>query len=71
MLGVFIMIRLWKWFPADAARAWIAFGIFFSVFMVVTAIMTRTKEITENNKLQEALERFNKRAEEAEQEKTK
>ena len=64
VLGVFVMIRLFKWFPADAARAWIAFGIFFSVAMVFITILTRTKEITENNKLQEALEEFQKRKKE-------
>ena len=61
VLGVFVMSRLWKWFPADAASAWIVFGIFFAVAMVITTILTRTKEITENNKLQEALEEFKKR----------
>ncbi|MBR5962034.1 MAG: DUF3021 family protein [Clostridia bacterium] len=64
VLGVFVMSRLFKWFPADAARAWIAFGIFFSVAMVFITILTRTKEITENNKLQEALEEFQKRKKE-------
>lgn len=64
ILGVFAMSRLFKWFPADAARAWIAFGIFFSVAMVFITILTRTKEITENNKLQEALEEFQKRKKE-------
>lgn len=64
ILGVFIMSRLFKWFPADAGRAWIAFGIFFSVSMVIITILTRTKEITENNKLQEALEEFKKRKKE-------
>ena len=64
VLGVFVMSRLFKWFPADAARAWICFGIFFSVAMVFITILTRTKEITENNKLQEALEEFQKRKKE-------
>jgi len=64
ILGVFAMSRLFKWFPADAARAWIAFGIFFSVAMAFITILTRTKEITENNKLQEALEEFQKRKKE-------
>ena len=31
ILGVFVMSRLFKWFPADAARAWIFFGAFFAV----------------------------------------
>ena len=64
VLGVFVMSRLFKWFPADAARAWIAFGIFFAVAMVFITILTRTKEITENNKLQEALEEFQKKKKE-------
>ena len=61
ILGVFIMSRLFKWFPADATRAWIFFGAFFAVAMVIMTILTRTKEISENNKLQEALEKFKKR----------
>ena len=61
VLGVFVMSRLWKWFPADAASAWIVFGAFFAVAMVIMTILTRTKEISENNKLQEALEKFKKR----------
>ena len=61
ILGVFIMSRLFKWFPADAVSAWIGFGVFFSVAMVVITILTRTKEIAENNKLQEALEEFKKK----------
>ena len=61
VLGVFVMSRLWKWFPADAARAWIFFGAFFAVAMVIMTILTRTKEISENNKLHEALEEFKKR----------
>ena len=40
------------------------FGIFFAVAMVFITILTRTKEITENNKLQEALEEFQKRKKE-------
>ena len=61
VLGVFVMSRLFKWFPADAARAWIAFGIAFAVAMVIMTILTRTREISENNKLQEALEEFKKK----------
>ena len=61
VLGVFLMSRLFKWFPADAARAWIAFGIAFAVAMVIMTILTRTREISENNKLQEALEKYKKR----------
>ena len=61
ILGVFIMSRLFKWFPADATRAWIFFGAFFAVAMVIMTILTRTKEISENNKLQEALEEFKKK----------
>ena len=64
VLGVFVMSRLFKWFPADAARAWAFFGIFFAVAMVFITILTRTKEITENNKLQEALEEFQKKKKE-------
>ena len=61
VLGVFLMSRLFKWFPADAARAWIAFGIAFAVAMVIMTILTRTREISENNKLQAALEEFKKK----------
>ena len=61
ILGVFIMSRLFKWFTADADRAWIFFGAFFAVAMVIMTILTRTKEISENNKLQEALEEFKKK----------
>ena len=61
ILGVFIMSRLFKWFPADATRAWIFFGAFFAVAMVIMTILTRTREISENNKLQEALEKYKKR----------
>ena len=64
ILGVFIMSRLFKWFPADAARAWIFFGAFFTVTMVIMTILTRTKEISENNKLQEALEKYKQKEKE-------
>ena len=62
-MSVFLRKTLYffKWFPADATRAWIFFGAFFAVAMVIMTILTRTKEISENNKLQEALEKFKKR----------
>lgn len=54
------MILLFKWFPVTDVKAWIGFGVSYTVCMGISTLITRLNEINENTKMQEALDNFNK-----------
>ena len=55
-----LMIVVFKWFPVDDPIAWIGFFVCFVVSMTVSIIFTKLREKEENNRMQEALEKYNK-----------
>ena len=61
ILAVLIfMIIVFNWFPIDDPIAWIGFFACFIVSMAVSIIFTKFREIVENKRMQEALEKYNK-----------
>lgn len=60
LIAVILFACIFAWFPIGDVRAWIGFGISFAVSMAVSIFITRIVEKTENSKMQEALEKYNK-----------
>ena len=69
MVVILGSVYIWEWFPRDHTKALLAYSITYAVFLGMVTLVTRIKEVTENNNLQEALERFHKKNEELEREK--
>ena len=63
MIVMVIMILAFKWFTIDDLTAWIGFVVSYAVSMIVSALITKLKEKTENIKMQEALDKYNKKIE--------
>lgn len=64
MIVIIIMVIIFKWFPIDDPMAWIGFALSFIISMIISVWITRLKERMENEKMQEALNRFNSREKE-------
>jgi K+-sensing histidine kinase KdpD len=61
MIVMVIMIIVFNWFPIGDMYAWGGFVISYTVSMITSALLTRLKERTENSKMQEALDKYNRR----------
>ncbi len=59
-LTIVAFVFAFGWFPVDDIRAWIGFILSFSVSMTLSLLITRFVEKTENRKMQDALERYNR-----------
>lgn len=55
---VAVFAGVFGWFPVNMLSAWIAFLISFAICAVVSFIVSSIKEKSDNQKLQDALERF-------------
>ncbi len=55
------MIVAFGWFPVRDVRAWVGFIISYAISMITAAFITRLKERAENSKMQEALDKYNRR----------
>lgn len=64
MIVIITMVIIFKWFPIDDPMAWIGFALSFIISMIISVWITRLKERMENEKMQEALNRFNSREKE-------
>ena len=60
MIATVIMIIVFDWFPVKDVTAWIGFFVSFVVCTFISVLITRIKERLENDKMQEALDRYNK-----------
>ncbi len=61
MIVMIIMIIAFKWFPLDDMTAWMGFIISYVISIIISAMVTRLRERTENSKMQKALDNYNKR----------
>ena len=61
MIVMIVMIIVFNWFPIGDMYAWGGFVISYTVSMITSALLTRLKERTENTKMQEALDKYNRR----------
>ena len=59
MICIIFMVIIFKWFPIDDPKSWLGFVLSFIISMIISVWITRLKEKTENEKMQEALKRFN------------
>ena len=64
MIVIIVMVIIFKWFPIDDPMAWAGFVLSFIISMIISVWITRLKERAENEKMQEALNRFNSREKE-------
>jgi uncharacterized membrane-anchored protein YhcB (DUF1043 family) len=55
------MIVAFNWFPTRDMTAWLGFIISYALSMIISALITRLKERAENTKMQEALDKYNRR----------
>ena len=58
ILTILIMNWLFGWFPADMWQAWLGFILSFAVCSVVSTITVLVKDKLENDKMQDALNKF-------------
>ena len=58
-------VIVFGWFPVDEPDIWPYFLVSYTVFMGLSTLITRTKEISENKMMQDALEKFKKKKKEA------
>lgn len=61
MITTIIMALAFSWLPVNDIKSWIYFFICFIISCILSVAITRVKECTENKKMQEALEKYNKR----------
>ncbi len=61
MIVMIVMIIVFNWIPIGDMYAWGGFVISYTVSMITSALLTRLKERTENSKMQEALDKYNRR----------
>ena len=61
MIVMIVMIIVFNWFPIGDMYAWGGFVISYTVSMITSALLARLKERTENSKMQEALDKYNRR----------
>ena len=62
LISIVIMVFLFEWFPVHDFKAWIGFSVCFALSMVISILVTRLRESTENTKMQKALDKFNGKA---------
>ena len=60
MTAIIIMVKLFGWFPLNEVSAWIGFFISFTFCTIISITLTRISERMENQKMKDALERYNK-----------
>ena len=58
---IVFMIVAFNWFPVSDMAAWLGFIISYALSMIISLLVTRLKERTENSKMQEALDKYNRR----------
>ncbi|MCR5735398.1 MAG: hypothetical protein K6G22_12405 [Lachnospiraceae bacterium] len=56
-----IMIVVFKWFPVDDMTAWLGFIISYVISLIISEFVTKLREKAENSKMQEALDKYNRR----------
>ena len=61
LIAIVLMILAFHWFPASDAAAWLGFILSYALSMFISALITRLKERTENSKMQEALDKYNRK----------
>ena len=61
VLIVVFMIVAFNWFPTRDMTAWLGFIISYALSMIISVLITRLKERAENTKMQEALDKYNRR----------
>ena len=61
MITTIIMALAFSWLPVNDIKSWIYFFICFIISCILSVAITRVKECAENKKMQEALEKYNKR----------
>ncbi len=61
LIVMVIMIVAFAWFPVDDVTAWIGFIISYVLSMIISTLVTKLKERAENSKMQEALDKYNRR----------
>ena len=61
LIVIVLMILAFDWFPVRDMNAWIGFIISYALSMIISALITRIKERAENSRMQEALDKYNRR----------
>ncbi len=61
LIVIVFMIVAFSWFPTRDMTAWLGFIISYALSMIISALITRLKERAENTKMQEALDKYNRR----------
>ena len=61
MLAIVFMVVLFGWFPLSDFKAWIGFFLSYTVSMMISILVSGIKERAEDRRMQEALEKFNKK----------
>ncbi|WP_337537669.1 hypothetical protein [Suilimivivens sp.] len=60
ILTIVIFVILFDWFPIDDLSAWAGFALSFAACTAASVAISRLKEKTENNKMEQALGRMQK-----------
>jgi len=61
MVATAVLICLFDWFPVKDLKAWGGFFLSFTVSTLISGLISRLKERAENDSLQAALEKYNKK----------
>ena len=61
LIVIVLMIVAFDWFPVRDVTAWVGFIISYALSMFISAFITRLKERAENSKMQEALDKYNRK----------
>ena len=61
LIVIVFMIVAFNWFPTRDMTAWLGFIISYALSMIISALITILKERAENTKIQEALDKYNRR----------
>lgn len=61
LIVIVFMIVAFNWFPTRDMTAWLGFIISYALSVIISVLITRLKERAENTKMQEALDKYNRR----------
>lgn len=61
MAAIAVLIILFDWFPIDDLKAWTGFFLSYTISMIISVLISRLKERAENDNLQAALDKYNRR----------
>lgn len=57
-IAIVVFVIVFAWFPINDIKSWIGFLLSFTICTLISVVLSRREEISENRKMEQALRRF-------------